>query len=420
MRPPPVHLVTDRRIARDLPAAVRAALAGLPPRAAALHLREKELGGRDLLALARALRAVCAEEGQLFLVNDRVDVAVACGADGAHLPSAGLPPAEARRLLGPDRLVGVSCHGADDVRRARDGGADYATFGPVFETPSKRAYGPPPGLPALRDAAALGLPLVALGGVDAASAPAAIAAGARGVAAIRAWLDATDPGAAVRALLDAAGATGAAPAGEARPHLGRGHGCHHSHGNPDDLDAYIAKMEARDREAWQRPDEVLRALALRPGATVADVGAGPGYFTLRVARAVGGSGRVYAVDVVPEMVAALRERLDRAGVGNVTAVLARDDDPCLPPASCDLALVVDTFHHFPDGPGYLRLLATRLRPGGRIVNIDFHRRELPVGPPLEHKVAREDFLAAAREARLELVEEKDLLPYQYFLILAPR
>jgi thiamine-phosphate pyrophosphorylase len=201
---PPVHLISDRRLTRDLPAAVGAALARMPPRAVAVHLREKDLGGRDLVALARVLRAICAEAGQLLLVNDRVDVALAAGADGVHLPSAGLPPAEARKLVGPDRLVGVSCHGVDDVRRARDGGASYATFGPVFDTPSKRDYGAPPGLGALRDAVRLGLPLVALGGIDAVSAPEAVAAGASGVAAIRAWLAAPDPSAAVRALLAAA------------------------------------------------------------------------------------------------------------------------------------------------------------------------------------------------------------------------
>ena len=195
---------------------------------------------------------------------------------------------------------------------------------------------------------------------------------------------------------------------------------HRNHGNPDDLDAYIGKMEARDRADWQRPDEVVRALGISAGETVADVGAGPGYFTLRIARAVGPAGHVYAVDVVPEMVAALRERLDRAGTGNVTPVLASDADPSLPPASCDLVLVVDTFHHFPDGPAYLRLLARALKPGGRIVNIDFHRREMPVGPPIEHKVARDDFLAAARQAGLELVDEEEFLPYQYVLVLRPR
>jgi thiamine-phosphate pyrophosphorylase len=204
MLAPVVHLVTDRRVVADLVAAARVALAGLPPGAVAVHLREKDLGGRDLLSLARSIGGVCAGSGQLLLVNDRVDVAIAAGAAGAHLPSAGLSAADARRLLGPRRLVGVSCHGLDDVRRARDGGADYATFGPVFDTPSKRAYGAPVGLGALAEASRLGLPLVALGGVDAENAPQVMAAGAHGVAAIRAWLASPDPAAAVAALLAAA------------------------------------------------------------------------------------------------------------------------------------------------------------------------------------------------------------------------
>jgi ubiquinone/menaquinone biosynthesis C-methylase UbiE len=175
-----------------------------------------------------------------------------------------------------------------------------------------------------------------------------------------------------------------------------------------------------ERAAWQRPDEVVEALALRPGDAVGEIGAGPGYFTLRLARAVGPSGRVVAVDVAPEILSVLRQRLEAEGVGNVTPVLGEDSDPKLPRGGCDLVLVVDAFHHFPDGPAYLRALAGALKPGGRIVNLDFHGREMPVGPPVEHKVAREDFLAAARAAGLELVDEKDFLPYQYFLVLKPR
>lgn len=200
MGPPVVHLITDRRIASDLVRRAAAALAGLPPGTAAIHLREKDLGGRDLLALARALVTVCRENGQRLVVNDRLDIALAAGADGVHLPAAGVPVDGARRLLGPAALVGVSCHSAAEVARALAGGASYATFSPVYDTPSKRAFGPPVGLDALRDAARLGLPLVALGGVTAERAPEVRAAGAAGVAAIRAWLEAPDPARAVRAL----------------------------------------------------------------------------------------------------------------------------------------------------------------------------------------------------------------------------
>jgi len=200
MAVPVVHLITDRRLVSDLPVRAAAALAGLPPGLCAIHLREKDLGGRALLELARALRRVCDAAGQRLLVNDRLDVALAAGADGVHLPSAGLPPGEARRLLGPGALVGVSCHSAEDVVRARDGGASFATFSPLWDTPSKRAYGAPLGLAPLRAAAALGLPLVGLGGVTPARAAEARGAGAAGVAVIRAWLEGPDPAAAVRAL----------------------------------------------------------------------------------------------------------------------------------------------------------------------------------------------------------------------------
>lgn len=198
---PLVHLITDRRLARNLGERVDTALAGAPPGSVAVHLREKDLGGRDLLALARELAAVCRERRQILLVNDRIDVAMAAGAAGVHLPSAGIPPADARRLLGPSALLGVSCHSGADVVRAREGGASFATFGPVYDTPSKRAFGPPLGLAALVAAAGLGLPLVALGGVSPERVGELRAAGAAGVAAIRAWLEGPDPAAAVRALL---------------------------------------------------------------------------------------------------------------------------------------------------------------------------------------------------------------------------
>jgi thiamine-phosphate pyrophosphorylase len=204
MLPPPVHLVTDRRLVSDLAGAVRLAVRQAAPGQVAVHLREKDLGGAALLRMARALAAICHQAGQLLLVNDRIDVALAAGADGVHLPSRGVPPADARRLLGPGRWVGISCHAIEDVRAALTGGADYATFGPVFDTPSKRRYGAPVGLDALRGAAALGLPLVALGGVDVARAAQVVEAGASGVAAIRAWLEAPDPGRPVAAFIEAA------------------------------------------------------------------------------------------------------------------------------------------------------------------------------------------------------------------------
>jgi thiamine-phosphate pyrophosphorylase len=201
---PVVHLVTDGALVPSLAAHLDLVLRGTTPGRVAVHLREKALPGGALLALSTALAERCRAHGQLLLVNERLDVALACGADGVHLPASGVGPAEARRLLGPGALIGVSCHAAADVERAREGGADYATFGPVWATPSKARYGEPVGLERLGQASRLGLPLVALGGVEPALAPLAFQAGARGVAAIRAWLTGPDPIGAVRALLAAA------------------------------------------------------------------------------------------------------------------------------------------------------------------------------------------------------------------------
>jgi thiamine-phosphate pyrophosphorylase len=199
-RHPRVYLVTDPSAGSDIVARAASALRALPPGTAAVQLRDRGAPARELLALARALREVASATGQVLLVNDRIDVAMAAGADGVHLPSAGTPPEDARRLLGDRPLVAVSCHSREDVARALAGGADFATFGPVYDTPSKRGYGPPVGLDRLRDAAALGLPLVGLGGIGPDDASAVALAGASGVAAIRAWLDAADPGEAARRL----------------------------------------------------------------------------------------------------------------------------------------------------------------------------------------------------------------------------
>jgi ubiquinone/menaquinone biosynthesis C-methylase UbiE len=192
------------------------------------------------------------------------------------------------------------------------------------------------------------------------------------------------------------------------------------HGNPSDLDGYIAHLESASRAEWQKPDEVVSALGLREGQTACDVGSGPGYFTLRLARVVGPAGHVYAVDVEPRILDALRERLGAARTLNVTPVLGLPDDPLLPDGACDVVLIVDTYHHFPDGPAYLRRLRRALRPAARVVNIDYEKRQTPVGPPLDHRIGREEFLGEARQAGYRLQGSPSFLPHQYFLVLVPQ
>jgi len=195
------------------------------------------------------------------------------------------------------------------------------------------------------------------------------------------------------------------------------HEVHQLHSDPQ---AYIASLEDPARDAYQKPDEVLKALALRPGEVVADIGAGSGYFTLRFARAVGEGGRVYAVDVSPDMVRHLNRRLRDAGVRNVVSVLSDPDDPLLPDASVDRFVIVDTWHHVEDQAKYLSLMKRMLKPGGQVVQIDFQKRPLPLGPPEAMKIAREDLLRQMEAAGFRLAAEHTFLPYQYFLAFVPR
>jgi thiamine-phosphate pyrophosphorylase len=164
----------------------RLAAAGVP----ALQLREKDLDDRALVELAGLARE-CFPAPRQLLVNGRADLAIAAGADGVHLPASGLPVAAVRRVAaGRPLLVGRSTHDLDDVRRAHEEGADYVVFGPVFATPSKAGRLEPRGISSLRAATAIGVPVLAIGGVeDGQHATQALAAGAWGVAGIRAFLD---------------------------------------------------------------------------------------------------------------------------------------------------------------------------------------------------------------------------------------
>jgi thiamine-phosphate pyrophosphorylase len=202
---PRLYLVTDRRAAagRTLVEVVRAALAAVPADArgaVAVQLREKDLEGRALVELARALRDVTAAAGAALFVNDRADVALAVGADGVHLGGRSLAPADVARFA-PHLAVAASTHSRREVETAARAGARFAVFGPIWQTPSKRPYGAPVGPEALREAATVGLPLLALGGVTHVNASVCAAAGAVGVACIRAVFAADDPGAALVRLL---------------------------------------------------------------------------------------------------------------------------------------------------------------------------------------------------------------------------
>jgi thiamine-phosphate pyrophosphorylase len=178
-----VYLITDRRQApgEDIVKAVAGALDG---GIRAVQLREKDLPGKDLYRLAGRMRNLTARYGARLLINDRVDVAMAVGADGVHLGGSSMPASVARKLLGEEALIGCSTH-SEELRVAADQGADFATFGPVYPTASKAAYGPPVGVTALAGTCGKSaIPVFALGGVKAENTGEAIGAGAFGIALI--------------------------------------------------------------------------------------------------------------------------------------------------------------------------------------------------------------------------------------------
>ena len=190
------------------------------------------------------------------------------------------------------------------------------------------------------------------------------------------------------------------------------HEMHRLHGDPA---AYIAALEDPKRDAYQKPHEVMEALAVRPGEVIADIGAGSGYFAIRLAHHVGAAGRVYAVDISPDMIRHLHKRIRDAKLQNITPILAENADPLLPQA-VDRFLIVDVWHHVEDQPAYLAKLKANLKPGGQVVMIDFHKRDLPVGPPAAMKIAREDLVKQMEQHGFRVAKEHTFLPYQYFLV----
>jgi thiamine-phosphate pyrophosphorylase len=204
---PPVdfslYLVTDRHQTAGRPLKsllVEALAAGVR----AVQVREKDLSTRDLLALTHEAQALIGSTGGHLLINDRVDIALASGADGVQLRADSLPVLVARRLLGSSRLIGVSTHSAEDVVRAEEDGADFVVLGPIYETRSKVRYGKPIGLAVLAEATRRArIPIFAIGGVTASRVAELRTAGAAGVAVISAVLAADAVGESTRTLIDA-------------------------------------------------------------------------------------------------------------------------------------------------------------------------------------------------------------------------
>lgn len=175
-------------------------------------------------------------------------------------------------------------------------------------------------------------------------------------------------------------------------------------------------LERAERESEERPSLAVQLLRIQPGQTVADIGAGSGYYTRLLSKSVGPAGKVYATDIQPEMIRLLEERIRREKLSNVTSVLCTETDPRLPPESIDLALLVDVYHEFARPQEMLRGIRRALKPGGRLVLIEF-RKEDPAVP------IREEHKMSVAEARSEVESEGfafdrvlNDLPWQHILI----
>ncbi len=176
-------------------------------------------------------------------------------------------------------------------------------------------------------------------------------------------------------------------------------------------------LERAEREQEEAPSKAIDALELKPGMVVADIGAGSGYYTSRMSGRVGPAGRVYATDIQPGMIELLNRRVAREGLGNVTTVLGAMDDPKLPPASVDLAIMVDVYHELQQPQLFLQRLKAAFKPGGRLVLLEF-RKEDPSVPILEvHKMSVAQVKAELEAEGFVLDRLIDVLPWQHIIVL---
>ena len=197
---------------------------------------------------------------------------------------------------------------------------------------------------------------------------------------------------------------------------------HQNHRQPADIKQYLEQLDSEERDQYQKPRQVIEALNLKPGLTVADLGSGSGYFTRRFIEAVTETGKVYAVDVEPEMLKYTEESIVHMHRSYTAEfILARPDNPKLPYESIDLLFVCNTYHHLEERAKYFSDTKSSLKPGGRIAIIDFHQDERSgkLGFPKHHLVPRETVIAELTDAGYRLIREHTFLPRQYFLEFAP-
>lgn len=181
----------------------------------------------------------------------------------------------------------------------------------------------------------------------------------------------------------------------------------------DNAEQWAREFDDPSRDAWQQPGRIIDALRIKPGQSIADIGAGTGYFSVRLARGAG-TPTVYAVDIEPAMVSYLKGRAAKEGLSNLHAVQAASEGPNLP-AAVDTILIVDTYHHIPNRVAYFTALKRSLKPGGTLAIVDF-RKDAPSGPPPEFRFTPEQISGELAQAGFALAEQHDFLPRQLFLL----
>jgi ubiquinone/menaquinone biosynthesis C-methylase UbiE len=184
---------------------------------------------------------------------------------------------------------------------------------------------------------------------------------------------------------------------------------------PEDLPL----LEGPDRDAWQKPEQIMDALAIADGSTVADLGAGGGWFTIRLARRVGPNGLVYAEDVQPRMIESISRRVQREGLRNVKTITGTAGDPGLPEGRVDAVLIVDTYHEIEDPHDRVSLLshvARALSPNGRVGIVDYTKEGFGPGPDMDRRVDPEQVISEAAAVGLRLLKRETFLRYQYLLV----
>lgn len=193
----------------------------------------------------------------------------------------------------------------------------------------------------------------------------------------------------------------------------------HSHNKNkpfESLEKYISFLDEPGRGEWQKPDKVIEVLRIKSGDSVADIGAGSGYFTIPFAKTVGAEGTVLAIDIEQGMLDHIKKTADSEKLSNINLVKVNADSSGLKEKSVNIVFICDTYHHIENRKIYFQKLKSAIKDNGRLVIVEFQKKEIPFGPPLWMKIKKEDVINEIEDAGFKLEEEYYFLPYQYFLV----